>query len=309
MQHQLKNKHPFLQIIAFLGIALTSLVIFSFLSLLAVYLVYGVSLVNDPGIIYDLENHKGLATLKLIQLFNAVGLFIVPPLIFLWMVKDDGGIFSIKRTPAIYFLLVVLLMICALPLINLMAELNEKLQLPQGLSGMEAWMKEKEETSKKVIEAFLKVTTISGLAYNLLLMAIIPGVGEELLFRGVLQRLFHKWFKNHHIAILITAILFSALHMQFYGFLPRMVLGILLGYLLVWSGSIVIPMLAHFTNNAMAVIMYYLINIGKIPKEIEEVGTREDALYFNIASLVMVSILLFFLYRRRVNTLSPSGPA
>lgn len=305
MQHQLRDKHPFLQIIAFIGIALTSLVIFSFLSLLAVYLIYGVSLASDPGIISDLSNPKVLGVLKLIQLFNALGLFVVPPLIFLWMIRDRGQLFSVRRTPAIYFILVAFLMLASLPLINLMAEMNERLQLPEGLSSIESWMKDKEESSKKVIEAFLNVTTLSGLAYNLLLMAIIPGVGEELMFRGVLQRLFEKWFGNHHVAILITAVLFSALHMQFYGFIPRMVLGILLGYLLVWSGSILIPMLAHFINNALAVIMYYLINIGTIPKEIEEVGTREDAMYYNIASLVIVSLFLFILYRHRVSNSAP----
>lgn len=297
----LKDKHPFLQIIAFCGIALASLVIFSFLSLVAIYLIFNINPVTNPGIISEFNDPAAIPVMKLIQLFNAVGLFLVPPLIFMRLTADEALHFNrIKYPPFIFYALTVVLMISALPMINFLAEINERINLPESLSGIESWMKEKEEMSQRLVEAFLKVSTIPALFYNLLLMAIIPGVGEELLFRGVLQRLFNRWFKNHHTAIIFTAVLFSAVHMQFYGFIPRMLLGVLLGYLLVWSGSLLAPMLAHFINNALAVIMYYFINTGKIPKEVEEVGTHEDALYYNLSSFIIVSILLLILYRNRL---------
>src|SRR5690606_2422366 len=116
------------------------------------------------------------------------------------------------------------------------------------------WMKVQELQMEKITEKILQVTSFSGLLLNLLVIAIIPAIGEELLFRGCLQPVFHRWTKNIHIAIWITAIIFSAIHVQFYGFIPRMLMGAVFGYMLYWGRSIWLPIIAHFINNATAVI-------------------------------------------------------
>src|SRR5207344_1198984 len=108
-----------------------------------------------------------------------------------------------------------------------------------------------------------KGTSVLSLAINLFIIAFLPALGEELFFRGMMQKLFSQLTKNNHLAIIITSIIFSAIHLQFYGFLPRMVLGIFLGYLLVWSGSLWLPILAHFVNNASAVLFTFLDNQHK----------------------------------------------
>ena len=84
--------------------------------------------------------------------------------------------------------------------------------------------------------------------------AVAAGITEEFLFRGALQRIIGKWTYNHHIIIWSAAIIFSTFHMQFFGFLPRMLLGAYFGYLLYWTRNIWIPVFAHFVNNAIAVI-------------------------------------------------------
>jgi hypothetical protein len=138
------------------------------------------------------------------------------------------------------------------------------------------------------------------LVLNLFVLAVIPALGEELLFRGLLQKMFNELFKNKHIAILVTAAIFSAIHMQFYGFIPRMLLGALFGYLLVWSGSIWVPVLAHFFNNAMVVIFSYLSSKSLLPFDENTIGTENNHMILLIVSSAIVGGLLFLLSKSTV---------
>ena len=146
----------------------------------------------------------------------------------------------------------------------------------------------------------MKVGSYKGFLYNVVLMAIIPAIGEELLFRGVLMRQFKNWLKNIHWAIIITAFLFSALHMQFYGFIPRMLLGVLFGYLVWWSGSLWTSMLAHFINNLMAVIFYYLYNKQLISKSVDSFGATSATFVWAILSAIVVSGIIYIFYKKRI---------
>jgi len=135
------------------------------------------------------------------------------------------------------------------------------------------------------------------------MIAIIPAIGEELFFRGVMQRIFSDWFKNMHVAIFFTAFLFAAIHMQFYGMLPRMMLGVLFGYLYYWTGSLWVPVFAHFLNNGAAVIVSYLSSRGFISSGYEDFGATNN--FFLIAgSIVFTSFLLFMVYQKgKINTI------
>ncbi len=170
------------------------------------------------------------------------------------------------------------------------------MQFPDWLSGIENWMKEKEMSAQKLTVAFLKMDTISSLFLNIIMISILPSIGEELIFRGIFQRLFAEWTKNIHWGIVIAAFLFSAMHMQFYGFLPRMLLGILLGYLFYWSGSIWVPILGHFVNNTTAVIIYYFY-ADEMTKEIENFGANQGSFIFLVLGIAIVTPLLYLFYK------------
>ena len=128
------------------------------------------------------------------------------------------------------------------------------------------------------------------------LIALIPAIGEELLFRGVLQQLFTKWTGEAHLAIFISAFLFSAIHLQFFGFLPRFVLGLVLGYMFYWSKNLWLPILAHFTNNAFAIIFNYHFVADKIQIDFlnEETSVNISAA---LISLLAVALLMFLLHK------------
>ena len=161
-----------------------------------------------------------------------------------------------------------------MPFINAIAVWNESLHLPSFLGSLEIWMRQAEAEAMRMTEAFLKMETPLDLFINLLIIAIIPSIGEELLFRGVIQKLFLKWNGNIHLSVWLTAFVFSTVHMQFLGFFPRLVLGAVLGYMFVWSGSLWLPIVAHFTNNAFAVLITYFIGIDKINPSLENLGTE-----------------------------------
>jgi membrane protease YdiL (CAAX protease family) len=153
-----------------------------------------------------------------------------------------------------------------------------------------------EEEAAKLTETFLKMPTIGSFLFNIFMIALLPAIGEEFMFRGLLQRLLKEWLGNIHLAIFISAFLFSALHMQFYGFFPRMLLGIMFGYLFYWSGSLWVPICAHFINNGSAVIFSYLGQCGFLSGNYEDFGATENVFLILVSGLIIL-VLFFFVYR------------
>lgn len=247
----------------------------------------------------DLGNDKNIAIIKYLQFFYSVGLFVIPPFILAWLFNGNvAGYLKLKeRTGVKNICIVILLIICCIPLINLIAELNSRMHLPAVFSNVELWMKESENQASKIIEAFLRVDSPVGLLVNLVIMGFVPAIGEELLFRGILQQLFTDAFKNIHAGILITSILFSAMHLQFFGFIPRLLLGMMFGYLLVWSNSLWLPVLAHFINNSIALIYDYFSKQARVNADLDHLGSTKETLIFSVLSAVMVFNLLLLFYR------------
>jgi membrane protease YdiL (CAAX protease family) len=153
--------------------------------------------------------------------------------------------------------------------------------------------------SEKILDAFTSTRTIPGLLVNLFMIGIIAAVGEELIFRGLIQRILSAWIRNAHIAILITAFLFSSFHFQFLSFLPRFILGIILGYLMYLGKSIWYPIIAHFVNNTLGVVYYFFYSRGGAEDLWEEIGTSN---YLPVSAVISLGLflLLFFLWYYRI---------
>tara|TARA_B110000211_G_C13918534_1_gene481638 strand:- start:248 stop:919 length:672 start_codon:yes stop_codon:yes gene_type:complete len=181
-------------------------------------------------------------------MLSAIGLFITPTLLYAYLCDFDLKLkLNFSRQTLLLAIAIVLLIN---PFISFIYEWNMSLNLPD-------WLLMYDAKAEKLTSYFLRMDTVGDLVFNLLVLAIVPAIGEELLFRGYLQQTFTKWLVKPHIAIIITAILFSAIHMQFQGFLPRFVLGLMLGYFFYLSGSLWLSIIAHLLNNAVAVIFAY----------------------------------------------------
>ncbi len=142
--------------------------------------------------------------------------------------------------------------------ISPLVEWNMNLNFPEFLKGFESWAREAEDKTAQLTKVMTSFESVGDLVLGLIVIALLPAIGEELVFRGMFQNEFFRGTGNIHLSIWVSAIIFSAIHFQFYGFVPRLLLGALFGYLYYWSGTLLIPMFAHFFNNAFGVIMIYL---------------------------------------------------
>ena len=238
-----------------------------------------------------------MSNVKVMQLIQSFGLFVIPPFVMASLWSNNAFEFlrlksTLRWTTVLY---VVAFMLVAIPFINMLSWLNQQIILPEALSEIEKMMQSSEVQIAEITGKMLNVSTLGALLFNVFLVAVVPALGEELFFRGTIQRLLSDW-KGALFAIWITAFVFSAIHMQFYGFLPRMLLGAFLGYLLLWSGSLWLPIIAHFVNNSVAVVFYYLKFNGVKVIDVETIGT-DDTLWLGIVSGI-VCVFLGFLIRK-----------
>jgi hypothetical protein len=183
-----------------------------------------------------------------------------------------------------------------MPLINLLANFNSQIQFPDWMSSVEHSFKQAEETAEKQTIAFMSTKTQWGLALNIFMVGVLPAIGEELMFRGILQKLFTNITRNAHWGIIISSFIFSAIHLQFYGFFPRWLLGMLFGYMLFWSGSMWAPMLAHFLNNSLAVVGYFMVNTNKLDKSTMDAGSSTDVLPYTIVATLFFGFMCYYFY-------------
>jgi membrane protease YdiL (CAAX protease family) len=262
--------------------------------LLFLFAIYFVTLIFF-GVIFISLDYDDITTKKIFNGLSTIGVFLIPALL-------AGYIFSstpkkylhLNNTKAYMFIFAGIIIFFAIPLINYTGMLNSKLAFPESMSGFEETIQKLEAEAEKTTKEFLTVSTASGLLLNLLIIAVIPAIGEELFFRGILLNLFKDWTKNIHIAIIITSVLFSAVHMQFYGFLPRMLLGMLFAYLLIWSGSMWIPVVAHFINNAIAVIVFYFMKDPELFEKADKFGADKSTYIYLIFSTIVLGVFLYF---------------
>lgn len=252
---------------------------------------------NQPDLFTD---PKGVGLMKFFQAINQIGIFVMPAFIFGYLVnrRPLSYLHFDRHLSFSILVLSLILIIVSIPFVNLLVEFNEQLRLPRFLSNVEKWMRNAEDQAKFLTDIFLKVDTMRGLLVNLFIVAFLASMGEELLFRGVILRLFRELFGNVHLAVILSAVLFSALHMQFYGFLPRTLLGILFGYMFIWSGSLWIPIILHFVFNGISVVAAYLYETGYIQTDFDSLGSNQNSLVI-AGSFILSSGLIYLLFRLR----------
>ena len=240
-------------------------------------------------------DHQATNALKWFQFVQTIATFLIPPFIIAWLCSQNPKQWLQLDSKPSWWMIVsaIVIMLMALPGINLLADWNSRLNLPEALRPLEELMRQQEEAAQLLTERFLSGRGIELLVANIILMAFLPAMAEELTFRGMLQRL----IPNKHVAVWVVAILFSAIHFQFWGFVPRMLLGAMFGYMLVWTGSLWIPITMHFVNNVVTVIAYWILFNNNLNRDVvEKLGTG-DTLWLGIVSLVLTGAGLYCFWR------------
>ncbi len=225
--------------------------------------------------------------------------WLVPGLIMAWLLGGPRSALSLERSPSLWsYLLLILLFLACLPLVQIFTFSPESFHLPSWMSGIEADMHALEEKAEAVVTYLVARPDISSLLINMLIFAVIPAFGEEVFFRGIIQQRLGK-NRNPHMAIWVTAFIFSLMHFQAYGFFARMILGAILGYLLYYSGSLWPSIIGHFLYNAFSLLGVWLaVRYGVIDEAFLENNLEIPPLIGLLSVILFVGI--FWGYKRKV---------
>jgi len=225
-------------------------------------------------------------------------IFILTPLIAQFLLWKEPTKKALQLTvPNLPILLWGIIAITSVsPLIDLLNTWNQGLHLPESMKSIEQWMINSEKAAEVITNRLLNTDNWGSFTMNILIIAVMAGIGEEFMFRGVLQKILINWMRNTHLGILFAAIIFSAIHFQFFGFIPRMMLGIVLGYLYVWSKSIWVPIIAHTTNNTLTVIL--TSNTFNKGNELLETATRnQNNVWYTFAGTAIFAFSMWKIWK------------
>lgn len=297
MQNPLIHLRPFSALLVLLLILLASTLIFT-----ALALVSGLAFFPEE-VVYGgadaIDHPRALSWLRLNQLISQVGVFVLPPLLLamlLYGLKGIGeGLGLRTKSPSRSWMAGIIFLFAAIPFVNVLMEWNMALHLPESMQALEAWLREQEETANALSQVFLDDASLQGLFLNILIVVLMPAFGEELLFRAGFQPLFIRWLRNPHLGIFLAALFFSALHLQFFGFFPRLLLGLVLGYAYYWTRNLWIPVVMHLINNLTIVLVSWASARNWISFD-ESALTGSASIY----ALVPAALLLFLAVYRLI---------
>lgn len=237
---------------------------------------------------------KEATFLKLTQVFSLTSMFLFPAVAAAYLFSDNWKQFLYLDNPVRIDKLIytAILALTIQPLLSLLVYWNNLIKLPNFLNSWEVWMQTMEQQMNETIQLILVTNSFATFLVNILIIAILTAIGEEFFFRGALQRLLTNATKKPYLAAIIVGILFSAIHMQFYGFFARTFMGILFGVMVINSKSLLLPIVAHAVNNAYGVFIYYYCTKNNIPVETVDNPSEPPSLWI-LGVSILVSILLY----------------
>ncbi|MFT6850914.1 MAG: membrane protease YdiL (CAAX protease family) [Sphingobacteriales bacterium] len=262
-------------ILVFSGLFLSSLVGFFLLEPL-----FGITI--DQALSTGFLNRKALLFLQTATMIFG---FILPGWVYAKFDSNTPSKYlALSKVPSLHlWIFATVLYMVSLPLVEYLIQVNEAMSLPDSLKMVEDWMRNKENDLAAITKEFLNFDNPFQYLLIIVIMAVLPAIGEEFIFRGILQRVLGGWFKNVHVGIFVAAFLFSAMHVQFFGFFPRFFLGLLLGYIYLYSGSLLLPIFIHFLNNASAITISYFGS---------GMGTSDGPAFADSSGIVILSSFL-----------------
>ncbi len=222
--------------------------------------------------------------------------FIGTAAVFAWIVSYRPASFLGLSQPVSWrpFVGVILTYIIGIPFLNQLIYYNEQMHLPASMAGIEAYMRQMEESAGEVTRIILSTTSVGGLISGILIVGILTGLGEEMLFRGALQRTLTAYPPMKQWSIWIAAIIFSAVHLQFFGFFPRLLLGAFFGYILYSTGSLWPGIFAHALNNSLVIVTAWLaMRNPETAWAADEWGVTKQGFPW-VASVSLIILIIFF---------------
>lgn len=245
------------------------------------------------------------AMLRIATVVQDLFLFILPAVATAMIItRQPAALLAIDKLPPLpTTVAATVVLICSSPLMEAVIRLNDSVHLPDRFREFEAALRNMEDTAGATVEMLLNGNPTASLILGILIVGIMTGFAEEIFFRGAFQRILASCNMSHHAAIWIAAAVFSALHMQFFGFFPRMLLGAFFGYMLLWSGSLWLPVMLHALNNSLFVIFRHTTGNGSIPTDF-----LPPSVAMLLSAIITIGVL-WWLHRQYIISNNPPLPS
>ena len=291
---KLQEKPYWIQLIVLALFMVGGLLLFSSLGSLIVMLLYHTASL--------LETSDPVTAIRISQTFATIGTFLLPALLFAYCQNRQCFHYNSANCLPDFSMTIIVLVVSAtlLPVVSVLSTFNMQIMPQEGV--VAEFMRNLEETANQILQMVTSRRSTWDLVANLLVFAVLAGVCEEFLFQGTLQPLMTKWTRNPHVGILLTAFIFSVLHFQFYGFIPRFALGVYLGYLFYWSRSLWLPVIAHVMHNALSIIADYTLQGRGIDTENLKFTDLQGAIPVLLSCLLVSAMGIVFLWRTYKDT-------
>lgn len=287
---------PWSSLLILLGLTLACSVGVQFIILL-------LGILSDGGLAEVLQNEGNLSSfsnrpffLYALLIASSFGTFLLPAFILQRLEPYFNYFPTENRKDGMAYVIAIALLFAFGPIMQLIGDANAQMTFPDSLKGVETWMRLQEDNMASLTERIVMVDRWELLLVNVVVMAVMPAIAEEYYFRGSLMHIIQRLVKNYHITVWLSAIIFSAIHVQFFGFFPRMILGVFFGYMFVWTQNIWVPILAHFVNNAtVAVLAFVYTRQGKTYADLQSYDSYSIFVY--IGGFILTILLGIWFYK------------
>ncbi|MCC5919517.1 MAG: CPBP family intramembrane metalloprotease [Cyclobacteriaceae bacterium] len=296
--------HPWFSLFTLTAVVISGLLIGQLLGLGMIYSLFGLSLEELTSLSTNpQEVDNGRLAMFLLQGVVALFAFLVAPMLYMqWKMKLRPSVVFSRGSVSLLGMVLVITATLTMIFANAgFVEWNQNLEFPAFLERFAEWARQKEDSLGELTVYLTSFASFEEYLLGLVVIAVIPAIGEEFLFRGVVQEKLLAATQNPHTAVWGAAIIFSAIHMQFFGFVPRMLLGAAFGYLYLYSGNLWYPIIAHFLNNGITVTVLYLHRQGFIDMDIEN-GTESPGIYITLILTLASIALIYGFYRHKKET-------
>ncbi len=288
IQGAFKHFPPLLKLAILILIILTGTMLASLISYLIAQPLFDVNIYSTE------EVYRNVTFIRVLQIIQSLLVFILPAALSIYLLYPSSkdiipgkGHFTI-----LLFIIAGLIIFISQGFISWTAWLNHQLQLPDSLQSLTNWITTKEDEAIAITKVILQTNDWPQTLITVFVIAVLPAIGEEWIFRGIIQRELTLTFHNVHVAIFVTAVIFSAIHVQFLTFLPRFVLGLILGYLLLYSKNIWMPISAHFFNNFIAIIIHRHYTINHMEDQALDTPIENPFSLWVISSVIFMIVLI-----------------
>lgn len=306
-ERYVKPLSPALQLFYLLLICIGCLFAGAIVGMAAVAGIYGTDMISQISGLNPVHTANYVYAMRMfLGLGNTVLGFWTPALFFAFLVVKKPHTYlkyESHFSPAL-LLYVLLFMMFFMPIIDITSFWNQQLSLPAPFKGLDKWIHDTENQNAVIFKEIMNMRSGGDFVVTLFIVGFLPAISEEFLFRGCLQTIFRRWGMSVHSAVWLTAFVFSFMHFEFLGFVPRMLLGGALGYLCAWSGSIWPSVCCHFLNNGFAVVVTYLYQRREIKVDPDS-NTPMFSHYIVYLFCLLVSVSILIYYRKKAIATNP----